>query len=104
VGIVIKDNDDNYTTTFKTWCVKLHRAGIDVNAVARGIEHLEEHIRDSVRTGNEVWPPSYAEFIGHCHKQTERASFRDFKRLPNRHLSNDEQKGKMREMREKLGI
>lgn len=96
-GIVIYNDDDKYTDTFKLWCVKLDQAGIKVDDVARGIKHLEEHIRDSARSGNEVWPCSYAEFIGHCEKQKERGKM--WKSLPKPSMTNEQKKEAMKTLR-----
>jgi len=87
-GIIIYDDDDKYTETFKLWCVKLEQAHITVEGVARGIKHLEASIRDAVRVDNEIWPCSYAEFIGHCQEQKERGKM--WKGLPKPQIDKEE--------------
>lgn len=101
-GIVIYDDDDKYTETFKLWCVKLDQAKMTVEGVAQGIKHLEEHIRDSIRSDNEVWPPSYAEFIGHCQKQKERGKL--WKSLPRPTMTDEQKKERMKKLRGDLKI
>lgn len=103
-GIEIKAANGEYTSTFKLWCKKLEEASITVEDVSRGIKHLEEYIRDSVRTDKEVWPCSYAEFIGHCQKQKEREEYRTWFGLPKTKLKPEENKKKLAEMRKKLGL
>lgn len=101
-GIIIYDDDDKYTETFKLWCVKLDQAKLTVEDVARGIKHLEEHIRDSVRSDNEVWPCSYPEFIGHCQAQKERGKL--WKSLPKPTLTDEQKKERMKKLRGDLNI
>jgi len=101
-GLEIKEEDGKYTQTFQTWCRKLYEADITKDEMRAGIKHLEESCRDAVRTGNEVWPPGYAGFIGHCRAQKERYHF--LKRLPPPTLSLEERKKRMNELRGKFGL
>lgn len=103
-GLNIKDDNGQYSTKFKLWCKKLHEAEITVEDVARGIKHLEESIRDSVRAGNEIWPPSYAAFIGHCDKQKQREEHKQWKGLPKTTVKPEELRRKMSEFRKELGL
>ena len=101
-GLEIKDDAGKYTDTFQTWCRKLHEAGIVKADMRAGIKHLEEKKRDSVRTGNEIWPPGYAEFIGHCKAQKERVPL--YQRLPPPTLSLEERQKRMDDLRKEFGL
>lgn len=95
-GIVIYDENNNYTHTFEKWCRKLYQAGITRADMRRGMEHLEEAKRDSVRTGNEVWPPDFASFIGHCREQKEREFWAG---LPKPKMNDEQRKEKMKQLK-----
>lgn len=61
-GFIIYFDEDKriYSDTFELWCRKLH----DLQPVdfKRGMQNLEEKSEIDYREGNEMWPPSYAEF------------------------------------------
>jgi len=100
-GLVIFDENDEYTRTFEKWCRKLHGAGITKQDMRRGIEHLEEAKRDGVRTGNELWPPDYSSFIEHCQKQKKREFWPG---LPAPKMTDEERKEKMNKLRGDMGL
>ncbi len=103
-GLEIYDNDNNYTSTFKLWCLKLFQARITIQDAARGIKHLEEYIRDSVRSEREIWPCSYAEFIGHCQDQEKREKHKLWQGLPKPVMSIEDKKKAMQKLREDLKL
>lgn len=93
-GIEILDDDGNYTRVFWKWTTKLFEAGITREDMRRGLTHLEEAKRDSVRSGNGFWPPDFSSFIGHCKAQKERVPM--YQRLPPATMSNEDKKEKMK--------
>ena len=97
-GLMIFDDDDNYTRTFEKWCRKLFEAGITRKDMRRGMSHLEAAVRDSVRTGNEVWPPNFSAFIGHCRPKVGKM----WKGLPAPTMSNEDRKEKMKAVLDNL--
>ena len=97
-GLMIFDDDDNYTRTFEKWCRKLFEAGVTRKDMRRGMSHLEAAVRDSVRTGNEVWPPNFSAFIGHCRPKVGKM----WKGLPAPTMTNDERKEKMKAVLDNL--
>jgi len=105
-NLVIFEDDDSkalgsYSSTFELWCTKLD--GLDVYAFKRGVESLESYITNNVILDREVWPPSYAEFIGHCKKHSN-PCHKLYKGLPPPSLSNEENKERMKELRNKIGM
>jgi len=52
--------DKDYSDGFKLWCRKLD--DLKLEDFKRGMERLEKRAEDEYRLGNEMWPPSYAEF------------------------------------------
>ena len=50
------------------------------------MSHLEAAKRDAVRTGNEIWPPDFASFIGHCKPKLGRM----WKSLPKPQIDKEE--------------
>lgn len=52
--------DTDYSEGFKLWCRKLD--DLKLEDFKRGMEGLEKRAEDEYRLGNEMWPPSYAEF------------------------------------------
>jgi len=76
-GLVIFDNDDDkkkgiYTETFELWCRKLD--GLTVDDFKKGMEGLESKAEESYRLGDEMWPPSYAEFRALAFPKSDRDS------------------------------
>lgn len=53
-----------HSQTFQLWCKKLH--GLTEQEFAYGMKKLEERATALFQQGEEMWPPSYAEFIGLC--------------------------------------
>ncbi len=101
-GLEIFDSDDKYTRTFEKWCRKLHEADITRKDIRRGLTHLEEAVRDAVRNDNEMWPPDFASFIGHCQTQKERGQW--YKRLPKPQMTDEQKKEAMKKLRGDLNI
>ena len=101
-GLEIKDEAGQYIDTFKTWCRKLHEAGLTKDDMRAGMKHLEEKARDAVRVGNDIWPPGYAGFIGHCKAKKQRVPL--YQRLPPPTLSIEDRKKRMADLRKELGI
>ena len=74
-GLVIFDNLDDekkgiYTETFELWCRKLD--GLTIDDFKKGMEGLEAKAEESYRLGDEMWPPSYAEFRALAFPKTDR--------------------------------
>lgn len=101
-GLEIFDSDDKYTRTFKKWCRKLHESDITRKDIRRGLTHLEEAVRDAARSHNEMWPPDFASFIGHCQAQKERGKL--WKSLPKPTLTDEQKKERMKKLRGDLNI
>lgn len=55
-----------HSENFKLWCRKLDN--LSDEDFARGFEQLEFMLKEAGREGRELWPPSYAEFLGYCEK------------------------------------
>ena len=98
-GIEIHDQDGNYTKTFERWCRKIHEAGLNREDLARGVKNLECRVRDSVRTGNEIWPPSYSEMIGYCQQR----KIKPYERVITS-MTCEQQKKRMKELRRVSGL
>ena len=71
-----------YTDTFKLWCVKLR----DLTAAdfERGTLVMEKRAMDLYQQGEEMWPPSFAEFRALAFQATSRdtQAHNPFERLP----------------------
>ena len=68
-GLVIYSSDydenmGNVSDTFILWCQKLE--GLSEDDLKRGLYALEARQSRMYADGQEMWPPSYAEFIGLC--------------------------------------
>lgn len=58
---IYKDREKKiYSTAFELWCRKLN--DLSTEDFKRGMAGLEKKAEDDYREGNEMWPPSYAEF------------------------------------------
>ncbi len=78
-GLEIFDQDDKQTEQFKLWCRKCD--GLTPSQIASGMKQLEFTCSRNARSGDESWPPSYAEFIGHCTSSWETAAHKPFEQL-----------------------
>lgn len=77
-GIVIANQDGAYTSTFLLWARKLY--GLTTQDIARGFEILERRAKTAGANGEEMWPPSYAEFAGMCEEARPIAAHKVFPR------------------------
>ncbi len=55
---------NDFSTNFILWCKKT--AHLSEKQWRNGFEKLEFEVQEAGRRGKQVWPPSYAEFIGMC--------------------------------------
>jgi hypothetical protein len=55
-----------YSRGFLLWCRKLEHLTDD--DFRRGFEQIEFLVKEAARQGDEIWPPSYAGFLGYCEK------------------------------------
>lgn len=71
-GLIIYFDEQKkiYSETFDLWCRKLD--GLTVDDFKRGMEGLEAKAEESYRLGEEMWPPSYAEFRALAFPKTDR--------------------------------
>jgi hypothetical protein len=61
---------------FKLW---LEKTGHLTNEQwKKGIDRCEKNLRYAARSGDDCWPPSYAEFIGYC-DETSSGMYKLFK-------------------------
>lgn len=67
-----------HTDTFYLWCRKLR--GLSAEQIAYGMERIEGMAGEAFASGREMWPPSYAEFIGLCNQKYETAAHKYFDR------------------------
>lgn len=84
------------TESFYLWCRKLD--GLSKKQIAFGIGQIEAKAAEVYQTGEELWPPSYAEFIGLCNQHHGTQAHRYFDR--SKAIENKTQ----REKRRKLGM
>lgn len=61
-GLLIYDDTENYSEAFLLWCRKCD--GLTPKQFKFGMEQLESRATKAAQRGSEMWPPSYAEFIG----------------------------------------
>lgn len=102
-GLEIKDGQGQYTRIFQLWCKKL--SDVQPEQIANGVTNLERRIEETVRDGEKVWPPTYAEFRGLCRlSTTEKRIHRTWKGLPEPKMSQDERKAAMKKLRGDLKI
>ena len=74
-----RDEKNSYTANFLLWCRKLeHLSDEDFK---RGFDQIEYLVRDAARQGDEIWPPSYAGFIGYCERPFGAKAHKPFKQL-----------------------
>lgn len=64
---------------FLFWCRKT--AHMTDAQWRRGMDHVENSVRESARQGDEVWPPSYAAFLGMCDPRPGSKMYRPFEPL-----------------------
>ena len=57
----ILNSEDEYTENFLFWCRKTEE--FTDRQWARAFRNLEKEVINKKRSGEESWPPSYAEFI-----------------------------------------
>lgn len=67
------------STAYLLWCRKLENLSED--DFARGFKQIEFLVKEAARQGDELWPPSYAGFIGYCEKPHGEIAYRYFPRL-----------------------
>lgn len=60
LGIYFDENKGIYSEQFDLWAWKLD--DLTPENFKAGMEGLEKRAEDEYRAGNEMWPPSYAEF------------------------------------------
>lgn len=53
-----------HSQAFQLWCWKLN--GLTAEQFARGMQQIEIRAREAYQVGDEMWPPSYAEFQALC--------------------------------------
>ena len=70
---------DRYSKNFLVWCEKT--AELTMEEWRWGIATLEKKIADGYQMGSVVWPPTYAEFIGLCHRPVTPPEHKIFPRL-----------------------
>lgn len=65
-GIRIYDHEEDqiYSETFRQWCRKLQT--LNAKQFKAGIELLEYRQGQAYNLGEEMWPPSYAQFKAMC--------------------------------------
>ena len=71
-GMRIYDDQEKgiYSEQFELWCRKLDDLG--VADFKRGMEGVEKRAEEEYRLGQEMWPPSYAEFRALAFPETNR--------------------------------
>ena len=62
--------------SFLLWCRKTE--GLTDDMWRRGFDTLEYRVREAGRYGDEIWPPSYAEFVGYCEPPAGYAAHKKF--------------------------
>ncbi|MEW5248896.1 hypothetical protein [Microbulbifer discodermiae] len=70
---------EGYSPNFLLWAQKT--AHLNDAAWKRGFDRLEFMVREAGRQGDEVWPPSYAAFLGMCEKPHGEMAHKLFKPL-----------------------
>lgn len=76
-GMVIHYNDVDeqkgiYSEAIELWCRKL--SDLTQENFKTGMEGLEKKAEEAYRDGEEMWPPSYAEFRALCFPKNDRDS------------------------------
>jgi hypothetical protein len=76
-GIVIYESKVHeekgiFSEAIELWCRKL--GDLTQDDFKRGMEGLEKKAEDAYREGEEMWPPSYAEFRALCFPKNDRDS------------------------------
>jgi len=54
---------------FNMWLDKTRELTLD--QWQKGVDRCEANLRQSGKTGDECWPPSYAEFLGFCDEESK---------------------------------
>ena len=102
-GLEIKDSKGNYTRMFELWCKKL--SDLRPDQIANGVTNLERRVEETIREGEKIFPPSYAEFRGLCRLSTkEKRIHRTWKGLPKPQMTPEEKKAAMKKLRGELKI
>jgi hypothetical protein len=78
-GLSIFGEDGQHSEQFKLWCRKCD--GLTTKQIAHGMKQLEFNCARHAQAGDESWPPSYAEFVGHCTSSWETAAHKPFEQL-----------------------
>jgi hypothetical protein len=78
-GLTIFDDNGQHSEQFRLWCRKLD--GLTSKQITAGMGKLEYTCSRNAQAGDESWPPSYAEFVGHCTSNWETAAHKPFERL-----------------------
>ena len=71
--IYLSDEDEEkniYSENLKLWCRKL--SDLNTDNFKTGMHGLEKKAEDDYRLGEEMWPPSYAEFRALCFPHNDR--------------------------------
>lgn len=71
-----KLENGHYSPEFLLWCRKLEQ--LTDAEYQRGFMQLEFLVREAARQGDELWPPSYAGFLGYCEKPHSEQAHRYF--------------------------
>lgn len=79
LGLMIRDDNGNYSEQFKLWCRKCN--GLTPNQITHGMKQLEFTCSRNAQAGDESWPPNYAEFVGHCTSTWQTAAHKPFEQL-----------------------
>lgn len=71
-----KLENGRYSNEFLLWCRKLE--GLTDAEYQRGFARLEYLVREAGRKGEDLWPPSYAGFLGYCEPPIGQRSYKLF--------------------------
>lgn len=71
-----KLENGRYSPEFLLWCRKLE--GLSDAAYQRGFNQIEFLVKEAARQGDEMWPPSYAGFLGYCEEAPRSAMYKHF--------------------------
>jgi hypothetical protein len=78
-GLVVYSNEERgiHSPTFLLWCQKL--SGLRLGEFKSGWAVLEKRVENAGREGKDLWPPTYAEFLGMCTRNHETRAHVPFK-------------------------
>jgi len=68
------------TDNFTLWCKKLNH--LTDEEFKRGVDQVEYNIREAAKFADDIWPPSYAAFLGYCEKPHGHQAYKSFKPVP----------------------